>query len=171
MDAHASLGQLLGTARSPGDAIAEVVRAARNAAVHSSGGSLAVALGERALARLLLGTLAQAPSATPADAADAWQTVRGPSGEALGRRLVAEVLRQLALHVSSRDVAQLVGREGRNVRTARELVREVADRAAIVAATATRDAPLRRETLTADWSRAVAAAFEAGKRLPGAAGA
>lgn len=149
--------------------ISEVVTAARNAAVHQSGGNLAVALGERALARLLLSTLGTA-SGRPEDAATAWTERRGESPEALVRGLVTEVARQLAVHVASRDVAQLVSKD-RTARDARELVREVAEGAATVAAEISQSSSFTQATVRSDWAEAISAVFEAGRNQRRNAGA
>lgn len=172
LDAHAGLTEQL-RGNDPAAAVADLVRRARNEAIHASGGSLAVALAERALTRLLVETLAGdrgLAQTTRDEAMNLWTQRRGDAAT-LGRQLVSEVIRQLALHIASRDVPQFVSSEGRTAGSARELVRKVADGAAAAAFEATRDSAIRRGSVNEDWAAAVATAFRSGRQLPGAAGA
>lgn len=172
LDAHGTLAERLATS-DPAAAVADLVRRARNEAVHASGGSLAVAIGERALSRLLVETIAGDAGLSHTsreDAATLWAQRRGDVAD-FGRQMAGQVMRQLALHIASRDVPQFVGTEGRTASSARELVRKVADGAAAAAVDAARGSALRRDSLASDWEAVVGAAFRRGRQLPGAADA
>lgn len=156
-------GDEVSTADSPGLVLSSIVAQARNVAIHQAGGSVAIALGERALARLLLKLQHEHMSASPEQG----------RGEELGidrsdltRRYLGEVVRQLALHVASRDAPQHVSAEGRAVQAARSVVREVAEAAAFAAADATRNLTFGSDTFYADWATAVTVVLNRGRKRP-----
>jgi hypothetical protein len=133
-----------------------------------------VAIGERALARLLIATVQRSTSLVDAsgeEAAQAWTANRPRSKEALLSRYLGEVLRQLCLHLASRDLAGLLGTTFAHAAEASALSRDLGDRAAaLVADDQFGPATVEGDTIpAAAWSKAVEQAFARGRILPGRA--
>jgi hypothetical protein len=117
------------------EAIANVVDETRTAGLSAGGGGLAIAIAERAVARLLLERLPRtefgAARFTDSGIASAWQINRGSSPGDLVASFLAETMRQLASHFFARDAASLTGRPAvPDARALRELTRQIGDAAA-----------------------------------------
>jgi hypothetical protein len=117
------------------EAIANVVDETRTAGLSAGGGGLAIAVAERAVARLLLERLPrteiEAASVTDTGIASAWQINRGSSPGDLVATFLAETMRQLASHFFARDAASLTGRSAvPDARALRNLTRQIGDAAA-----------------------------------------
>jgi hypothetical protein len=154
--------QRLRTAESPTVAVSVALAEAR-AASHEAGFSPATPVAERALARLLLGTLAGAEA--PSVAADTWIANRGPDTHVAVGRYLGEVLRQYAQHVTEREAGRLAER-GVGASATATLARDLATSAeSISALVATTGGP--EESGDVRWQRWVAAAFESGRAIPG----
>jgi hypothetical protein len=116
-----------------------------------------VPIAERALARLLMPAADPRAFEPPHDAARA-------TGD-WGRQYLAEVMRQLALHLTARDVVAQVGSVHETANGARRRCREVASKAAAVALAGT--VRIDPESLPGSWSSAVAETFRRGRTATG----
>jgi hypothetical protein len=147
---------------SPASVVGDVLAEAR-AASHEAGFSPATPVAERALARLLLGTLAGAEGSSAA--AEQWVANRGQtSGDAVARYL-GEVLGQYARHVTDREAGRLAERQI-GASASAVLSTDLAATAQALASVVYR-ANVANEQVDMRWHRLVSAAFEAGRALPG----
>lgn len=123
------LGERLGQAERPSEAVADVVRRARDA-LAEEGWTAAAPFAERALQVVLISTARgdnPLGEASSAEAAEAWVSRRGDEPSGLVRRFLGELLGQLARHAVARDAQRLVA-EGTlaNSADARRLTETVA---------------------------------------------
>lgn len=147
----------------------------RNRALDEFGGDAAVAIAERAFARLLVAMFQDdvpLAHASGADAARAWGRLRPSSSRLLIARYLSEVLRQLVLYLANRDLAAHVGTTFESVAEARALSRRLGERAAgLVADEEFPRLDVDEAVVENTWPQAVARAFSRGRSLLGEAGA
>lgn len=150
-----------------------IIERTRSEALDEFGGDLTLAIGDRAFARLLLLNLqTDRPFAdlSAADAAKTWIGNRPESAAILISGFLREVLRELVLHITIRDLAGLVGSVFESPAEARRLSRSLADKAAELARDDDFLVPLVDRPQLRPWQlwpRAMDRAFERGRALLG----
>ena len=115
------------------EVVADILEQTRADALSAGGDGVAVALTERALARVLLERLTSRDRETdePADLPAAWQANRGLTPGELAGSLLVETMRQVASHFFARDAAAVTGGTAiPDARALRQLTRQVGDAAA-----------------------------------------
>jgi len=150
----------------PHTIVNDVVQQARERALSAGGGGVAVALAERALARVLLDRLTTrgTPEDREADLPAAWRSNRGINPGDLAGSLLAETMRQLARHFFARDGAAVTGSAAiPDVHVLRTLTRQVGDAAAD---SAERGRAVLIQRGTEAWADGVRLAFRAGGARP-----
>jgi hypothetical protein len=168
IETYHSLQDRLFNDTEPAPVLNGIVQKARREAIRESGGTPAVAMGERALGRLLVLSTAGTgglASTSPEAAAGTFALRRGATSDEFAIRLLGEVARQLALHVASRDLPRALTNIDSSVTTGRELLQEVSNRAAEAAIAATAGVRFQSERLEEDWSTAVRRIFAGGAKL------
>jgi hypothetical protein len=170
---HEALPDRLRVADTAPVGLHNIIHNTRSEALAEFGGDPSLAIGDRAFARLLLQLVhTERPFSDTAasEAANAWIQNRPANVGTLLSHFLSEVLRELILHVTIRDLAGLVGQVFPDPMKARDLSRRLADEAASLVTDDDFIQPLAETPGREAWSLwpvVMDQAFERGRALLG----